>query len=126
MTLSTITVAPTLCARSLTIFMSTISNNGLLGVSMKTALVGLLSALAQSAGSFPFTNSYVTPHFGKNSVMTTWQEENIAADATTWSPCSTKQARDANIADIPEPVATHISAPSIAASRFSNIAIVGL
>ena len=50
----------------------------------------------------------------------------MAADATTWSPCSTRQARDANIADIPEPVATHISAPSIAAKRFSNIAIVGL
>ena len=82
-TLSTITVAPTLCASSLTIAISTISSNGLLGVSIKTALVGLSSALAQAAGSFPFTNSNVTPHLGKNSVITTWQEENIAADATT-------------------------------------------
>ena len=70
-TLSTITVAPTLCARSLTILISTISNNGLLGVSMKTAFVGLLSAFAQSAGLFPFTNSKVTPHLGRNSVITT-------------------------------------------------------
>ena len=82
-TLSTMTVAPTLCARSLTILMSTISSKGLLGVSIKTALVGLLNAFAQSFGSLPLTNSKVTPHFGKNSVITTWQEENIAADATT-------------------------------------------
>ena len=93
---------------------------------MKTALVGLLKAFAHTAGSFPFTSSKVTPHLGNISVMTTWQEENIAADATTWSPCSTMQARDANIADIPEPVATQYSAPSIAARRCSNIAIVGL
>ena len=58
--------------------------------------------------------------------MTTWQELNIAAEATMWSPASTMQARDANIADIPEPVAMQCSAPSIAARRFSNIATVGL
>ncbi len=62
---------------------STISSNGLLGVSIKTALVGLLKAFAQTAGSFPFTNSKLTPHLGRNSVITTWQEENIAAEATT-------------------------------------------
>ena len=83
MTLSTMTVAPTLWAKSLTIWISTISIKGLLGVSINTALVGLLNAFAHAAGSFPFTNSNVTPHFGKNSVITTWQDENMAADATT-------------------------------------------
>ena len=82
-TLSTITVAPTLCARSLTIRISTISISGLLGDSIKTTLVGLFSAAAQMAESFPFTSSTVTPHFGRISVNTTWQELNMAADATT-------------------------------------------
>ena len=102
------------------------SKSGLLGVSIKTTFVGLLSAFAHAAGSFPFTNSKVTPHLGRNSVITTWQELNIEADATTWSPALTMQAMDANMADIPEPVATQNSAPSIAAKRFSNIATVGL
>ena len=35
------------------------------------------------------------------------------------------QAIDANIADMPEAVATQYSAPSIAASRCSNIETVG-
>ncbi|CAB4854924.1 unannotated protein [freshwater metagenome] len=71
MTLSTITVAPTLCASSLTIAISTISINGLLGVSMNTTFVGLLNAVAQAEGSFPLTSSKVTPHFGSSSVITT-------------------------------------------------------
>ena len=33
---------------------------------------------------------------------------------------------EANIADIPDPVAMQYSAPSIAAKRFSNISTVGL
>ena len=49
---------------------------------MKTTAVGLLSAAAHFAGSFPLTSSTVTPHLGKISVSTTWQELNIAADAT--------------------------------------------
>jgi len=89
-----------------TIRSTRISIKGLLGVSIWTALVGLLNAFAQTAGALPFTNSKVTPHFGKNSVITTWHEENIA--------------------DIPEPVATQKSAPSIAAKRASNMATVGL
>ena len=93
---------------------------------MKTTFVGLLNAAAQTAESFPFTSSTVTPHFGKISVNTTWQELNIAADATTRSPALTRHATDANMADIPEPVATQYSAPSIAANRFSNICTVGL
>ena len=55
---------------------------GLLGVSIKTALVGRESAFSQAALSFAFTSSKVTPHFGRISVITTWQELNIAADAT--------------------------------------------
>ena len=58
-------------------------------------------------------------------MRTTWQELNIAALATTRSPADTKQASEANIADMPDPVAKQSSAPSIAARRFSNIAIVG-
>ena len=58
--------------------------------------------------------------------MTTWHELNIAAEATTWSPASRMHANDANIAAIPDAVATQCSAPSIAAKRFSNIATVGL
>ena len=101
------------------------SNIGLLGVSMKTALVGELNAFAHALGSLPFTSSTVTPHLGKISVSTTWHELNIEADATTRSPDLTRQAMDANIADIPEPVATQNSAPSRAASRCSNIETVG-
>ena len=99
---------------------------GLLGVSINTAFVGLLNAAAHAAASLPFTSSVVIPHFGKISVSTTWHELNIEADATTRSPALTKQAIDANIADIPDPVATQYSAPSIAARRCSNIATVGL
>ena len=43
-----------------------------------------------------------------------------------WSPASRMQAKDANIAAIPDAVATQCSAPSMAAKRFSNIATVGL
>ncbi|CAB4533720.1 unannotated protein [freshwater metagenome] len=50
---------------------------------MKTTFVGLLSAAAQVAASLPLTSSTVTPHLGRISVITTWQELNIAADATT-------------------------------------------
>ena len=49
---------------------------------MKTAFVGFVRAFAHAALSFAFTNSYVTPHLGNISVMTTWHELNIAADAT--------------------------------------------
>ena len=86
--------------------MSATSSSGLLGVSMKTALVCFERAFSQPDLSFAFTNSYVTPHLGRISVITTWQELNMAADATMWSPLSSKQAREANMADIPEPVAT--------------------
>ena len=74
----------------------------------------------------PFTSSTSTPQAGKNSVSTTWQELNIAAEATTRSPALTMQATEANMADMPEPVATQSSAPSSSANRFSNIATVGL
>ena len=50
----------------------------------------------------------------------------MAAEATTRSPALTMQATEANIADMPEPVATQSSAPSSSANRFSNIATVGL
>ena len=43
-----------------------------------------------------------------------------------WSPASRMQAKDANIAAIPDAVATQCSAPSMAAKRFSNMATVGL
>ena len=102
------------------------SNIGLLGVSRNTAFVGVLKAFAHALGSLPFTSSTVTPHLGKISVSTTWHELNIEADATTRSPDLTRHAMDANIADIPEPVATQNSAPSRAASRCSNIETVGL
>ena len=102
------------------------SSIGLLGVSRETTLVGVLSAFAHALGSLPLTNSIVTPHLGKISVSTTWQELNIEADATTRSPALTRHAMDANIADIPVPVATQNSAPSSAASLSSNIATVGL
>ena len=93
---------------------------------MKTTLVGLLSASAQTFSSVPFTSSTSTPQAGKNSVRTTWHELNIAAVATTRSPALTMQATDANMAAIPEPVATQSSAPSSSAKRFSNMATVGL
>ena len=125
-TLSTMTVAPTLCASSETIAISTICNMGFDGVSIKTAFVSTLSACAHSSGSLPVTNSTLTPHLGKNSANTTQHELNIDAAATTRSPADTKHATEANMADIPLPVPTQYSAPSIAASRFSNIDTVGL
>ena len=93
---------------------------------MKTTLVGFESAASHFARSLPRTNSVVTPHFGKNSVSTTWQDENIDALATTRSPFETKQATEANMAAIPLLVATHRSAPSKVAKRDSNIPLVGL
>ena len=124
-TLSTMTSAPTRCASSEIIWISTSWSMGFDGVSRKTTLVSTWSALAQRRGSFPVTNSTVTPHLGKISFSTTQQELNIEAAATTRSPEETREAIDANIADIPLPVPTHICAPSIAAKRFSNIATVG-
>ena len=42
-----------------------------------------------------------------------------------WSPACTRQATAENIADMPDPVATQYSAPSIAARRCSNMETVG-
>ncbi|CAB4579170.1 unannotated protein [freshwater metagenome] len=50
----------------------------------------------------------------------------MANEATTRSPLATTDATEANIAAIPLAVAMAASAPSIAASRVSNIATVGL
>ena len=50
----------------------------------------------------------------------------ILCDATTWSPAEHNPITQAKMADMPLAVATHCSAPSIAANLSWNAVTVGL
>ena len=66
------------------------------------------------------------PNFDRMLPNSCWVAPNRPVDATIWSPvCSTAIASD-RMADMPEAVATHDSAPSSAANRDWKADTVGL
>ena len=125
-TLSTTTVAPAACARSLTASMSTSSCIGLLGVSKNTAAVGTDRAARHCSRSAPSTNTVSTPHRGRISSRMTKHDPNSARDDTTRSPAPHSAAIAVNTAAIPDAVAKHASAPSSRRIRSSKVVTVGL
>ncbi len=68
---------------SATAAMSYTSSVGLVGVSMKNALVFFCTAFFQAEMSVPFTSVDVTPKRGSHSSITQRQEPNSALAATT-------------------------------------------
>jgi hypothetical protein len=125
-TLSTMTLAPTACAISLTARMSVISSTGLDGVSISTALVLGRIAASQALGSVASTKVVSTPKRGSHSEISQRHEPNRARPATTWSPARTRPIRAAWIEAMPVAWARQTSAPSSSARRSSNIFTVGL
>ena len=110
---------PASAAMSLTVV------SGLLGVSANSIFVfGRIAARHASASSCG-TNVVSTPNFAKS-----WNrrivEPNTLCEQTTWSPRCSSPITRIRIAAMPLAVAMQASVPSIAASRRSNIATVGL
>ncbi len=99
---------------------------GLLGVSKKTAVVGVARASRHWSRSVPSTKTVSTPQRGRISSRMTKQEPKRAREATTRSPRAQSAAIVVNTAAIPDAVAKQASAPSRRRIRSSKTVTVGL
>ena len=124
--LSTASSAPHCFATVAIAAMSEISVSGLDGVSRKNSFVFGRTAAFHSATSVADTYVVSTPNFLMMLLNRLIVAPNTLRDATMWSPALSSPITQANIADMPDAVAIHCSAPSIAARRSSNIVTVGL
>ena len=106
--------------------MSEISVSGLDGVSRKNNLVFGRTAACHCATSVAETKVVSTPNFFITLLNRFTVEPKMLCDATTWSPALSKPMQADRMADMPDDVATHCSAPSSAARRSSNMVTVGL
>ncbi len=106
--------------------MSEISVSGLDGVSRKNNLVSGRTAACHSATLVAETKVVSMPNFFRMPPNRFTVAPNSERDATIWSPAFSTPMQHARIADMPDAVAMHCSAPSIAARRSSNIVTVGL
>ena len=106
--------------------MSAISVSGFEGVSTNSSRVDGRIARRHASVSAPSTNVVSTPNLARIVVKSCTVAPKMLDDETTWSPPFASPITAARIADMPEAVATHASAPSSAASRSWNAATVGL
>ena len=106
--------------------MSAISVSGFDGVSRKNSFVSGSIAVCQAATSVCATKVVRMPKRGMMVPSNCCVAPNRPVDATTWSPLLHSAMTRERMADIPDAVATHASAPSRAARRSWKAATVGL
>ena len=124
--LSTASKAPAAWAMSARARMSHTSVSGLLGVSANSSLVLGCTASRHCCTSVCDTKVTCTPNLPNWFCSSEMVEPNTLCEHTTWSPDLSKPMSSNKMALMPLAVAMAASVPSRAASRRSNIIVVGL